>query len=96
MVTCCSMGCPFVNQCKDYNFLVDRTGGCETQQKLIDTALKLVISKELNKKEVSDKKMQPFNVILESSPSIDSLKVKKFKVGGIYGNGKLNVDFYFE
>lgn len=40
--TCISMNCPFIEICKDYNFLVDREKGCKTQNKIIDLAAKEV------------------------------------------------------
>lgn len=38
MNTCCSMACPFIPYCKEYNFLVDRGEYCDTQRKIIDAA----------------------------------------------------------
>ncbi len=41
MNTCVSMSCPFVAYCKDYNYSVDRTGGCKTQENILAAAKKL-------------------------------------------------------
>lgn len=38
MKTCVSMNCPFIDYCKDYNFLVDRGEKCETKERLIRSA----------------------------------------------------------
>ncbi len=42
MKTCVSMNCPFLKHCKDYNFLVDREGGCKTQKAILDAAVKML------------------------------------------------------
>ena len=96
MVTCCSMNCPFITYCKDYNFIVDRTGGCETQKSLINITLKLAISDAINKTNELDKKLYSFNISLESNPNIKSLKTRKLKDKSTVGNGKCCIDFYFE
>lgn len=41
MKTCVSMNCPFISFCKDYNFLVDRSEGCATQNKILTAAHRL-------------------------------------------------------
>lgn len=41
MKTCVSMNCPFLNHCKDYNFLVDHEGGCKTQDAIRKAAEKM-------------------------------------------------------
>lgn len=41
MKTCVSIECPFMWYCKDYNFLVDREGGCKTQDQILQQAEKL-------------------------------------------------------
>ena len=41
MKTCVSMNCPFSKVCMDYNFLVDREGGCKTQKAIVDAAIKM-------------------------------------------------------
>lgn len=42
MKTCVSLDCPFIPYCKDYNFKVDRTGGCKTQEKIVEQAKRLM------------------------------------------------------
>ena len=42
MKTCVSMNCPFSKICVDYNFLVDREGGCKTQKAILDAAVKML------------------------------------------------------
>lgn len=39
--TCVSINCPFIRYCKDYNFLVERNGGCKTQEAILYGAEKL-------------------------------------------------------
>lgn len=46
MKTCVSMNCPFLDHCKDYNFLVDRDGGCKTQKAIIDAAARMAVEVE--------------------------------------------------
>ena len=41
MKTCVSMNCPFLNHCKDYNFLVDHEGGGKTQDAIRKAAEKM-------------------------------------------------------
>lgn len=42
METCVSMNCPFMMYCREYNFQIDRTGGCDTQRKILHAARQLV------------------------------------------------------
>lgn len=51
MNTCVSMTCPFIAYCKDYNYLVDRTGGCKTQDAILRAA------KRLQKQRVYEKRL---------------------------------------
>lgn len=41
MKTCVSMECPFIHYCKEYNFLVDREGGCSAQKAILQGARKI-------------------------------------------------------
>lgn len=41
MKTCVSIDCPFISFCKAYNFLVDRSDGCDTQNSILKAAEKL-------------------------------------------------------
>ena len=38
MTTCISANCPYIFACKDYNFKVDRSGGCGTRSRLTEAA----------------------------------------------------------
>lgn len=44
--TCVSLNCPFVNHCKDYNFLVDRGDNCEIQTWFLEKAKCLMKEQE--------------------------------------------------
>lgn len=50
MKTCCSINCPFIPFCKDYNFTIDRKDGCETQSLILQRAEKLKKQQENLKK----------------------------------------------
>lgn len=41
MKTCVSIQCPFIAFCKQYNNNYDRSDGCETQQMIVDKAVRL-------------------------------------------------------
>lgn len=46
MKTCVSMNCPFMGICKEYNFLVDRSNGCKTQQFILKKSSEMLKRKE--------------------------------------------------
>lgn len=39
--TCCSLRCPFIPYCKEYNFLIDRGEKCKIQEEIIKAAKKV-------------------------------------------------------
>ena len=49
METCCSINCPFIAFCKEYNNEIDRSEGCKTQ---------LLIIKQVEKYKINSKKVQ--------------------------------------
>ena len=54
METCVSINCPFISIYNQYNFLVDRTGGCDTQDRILEAADRLMKEKALElRKETS-------------------------------------------
>ena len=44
--TCVSLNCPFVNHCKDYNFLIDRGDACEIHTWFLEKVQKYLSEKE--------------------------------------------------
>lgn len=40
MNTCCSLNCPFIAICRNYNFLVDRGHECKTYRKILSISKK--------------------------------------------------------
>lgn len=39
--TCCSLNCPFIGVCKEYNFLAERGEKCDTMEAIIEKAEKV-------------------------------------------------------
>ena len=39
--TCCSLNCPFIPICKEYNFLVDRGKECKIMEFIIEKSIKI-------------------------------------------------------
>ena len=50
MNTCVSMNCPFINYCKEYNFLVDRGEQCKTQNKILRLASDYIKKRKIKTK----------------------------------------------
>ena len=36
--TCCSLNCPFIDVCKEYNFLIERNNPCEHAEHILSAA----------------------------------------------------------
>lgn len=56
--TCVSINCPFMKNCKSYNFTVERSGGCAVQDELLQAADKL----KAQRRKAATKKVPMFKV----------------------------------
>lgn len=99
MKTCCSINCPFINQCKDYSNFVDKKNGCKTQKSIIDNALQLIVSKKLNERKMLPVQMETFNILTEEKDvdvnTIHTHNVKDYK-NLVNGTGTCTIMFEVE
>ena len=69
METCVSINCPFIAICKDYNFLIDRAGGCETQKRIVEAA-ELFTANNKDNKYIENEKIKRTKDILSKKNGI--------------------------